>query len=123
MNDHQADEVTIPREFAVWVVKYCLSTLPRHVRDGASLPADVGHALTELHRATLDPVPQTEPEHARSETMVTTTEMAVILGCSTRYIRRLAGQGRLPARKIGGQWMISGDVDDDTGQGNSRDVA
>lgn len=35
-----------------------------------------------------------------------TTEAAQVLGCSAEYARRLAREGRLPARRVGRQWLI-----------------
>ncbi|MFD3525060.1 helix-turn-helix domain-containing protein [Streptomyces sp. NPDC058653] len=37
---------------------------------------------------------------------ISTTEAAQVLGCSAEYARRLARAGRLPARRVGRQWLI-----------------
>ena len=38
---------------------------------------------------------------------LTTTEAATRLGCSRSWLRNLIHQGRLPAEKIGRDWLIT----------------
>lgn len=48
---------------------------------------------------------------------ISTAEAARLMGCSGSYVRRLARSGRVPARRLGAQWLITpaaGAVDDET---------
>ncbi|WP_227878728.1 helix-turn-helix domain-containing protein [Arthrobacter dokdonensis] len=46
--------------------------------------------------------------------LLTPREIAALLHCSERQVRRLCEQGKLPAQKIGQHWLISETEDLDT---------
>jgi excisionase family DNA binding protein len=41
------------------------------------------------------------------ETEIGTTEAANVLGVSSERVRQLAAAGRLPARRVGGRWLVN----------------
>lgn len=46
---------------------------------------------------------------------ITTEEAAMRMHCSAQYVRRLCVQGRIPARRVGSQWLVdSAGIDRET---------
>ncbi|MGO2865595.1 MAG: helix-turn-helix domain-containing protein [Corynebacterium casei] len=69
-------------------------------------PAVINLAM-EISSAAGHPEPDQPPiEHAYEYEHITSNEAAEILGCSTRYIRRLAADGRLPGERRGAAWIF-----------------
>jgi excisionase family DNA binding protein len=71
--------------------------------------------LRELHNATqprpgfATETPSAAPatvDHGFAVRMLSTTEVAAVLGCSVQYARRLAQSGRLRAHRVGANWAI-----------------
>jgi excisionase family DNA binding protein len=80
---------------------------------GAQGAGDKGFAVTEAPDGSVAGTPVS----GAGIVEISTAEAARRMGCSESYVRRLARSGRVPARRLGAQWLISpaaGAVDDET---------
>ncbi|GAA2218852.1 helix-turn-helix domain-containing protein [Streptomyces indiaensis] len=105
--------VTIPAPLAREVVRALVRDLTARVRaDGGEVSPAVRGIVRALHEAAAWRPDEggsgggTPVERAASVQEVTTEQAAELLGCSTRYVRRLAGSGRVAARRAGPVWLI-----------------
>lgn len=75
--------------------------------------AAVGSQTEETTSARVTPHTDVE-QHAAHE--VTPAVAARILGCTTRNARDLAARGRIPARRVGGRWVLDAAAVDHYGE-------
>ncbi|MGC9543610.1 helix-turn-helix domain-containing protein [Streptomyces sp. UG1] len=111
--------VVVPGALAVDVARLLLAGLRLHIEQGRPTPPGLVDLVAELVRAAAGGVPGPEPVRAPSGTVITASELAARLGCSTGLIRRWCRTGRIPgARRTRGGWLIPEDAQegDDRGQ-------
>lgn len=85
-------------------VRYCVAeTVRRRLLCGAPVPA----WLRKLHQQLTSSVCGTDSTVPQQESIeaIDTDEAAKILGCSTRYIRRIASD--LDGQRIAGRWIFN----------------
>ncbi|MBM7091038.1 helix-turn-helix domain-containing protein [Streptomyces sp. S12] len=105
--------LVIPASLARAVLRVLVRDLSERVRsDGGEVSPAVRGVLRALHEAAVRPGGEggsgagTAGEGAASVGEVTAADAAELLGCSPRYVRRLAGSGRVAARRAGPVWLI-----------------
>ena len=84
-------------------VRYCVAeTIRRRLLTGAPVPA----WMRSLHQHLTSSADGTEHEapQQQSDQAIDTAEAAQILGCSTRYIRKIATD--LDGQQIAGRWIF-----------------
>ncbi|WP_406360341.1 hypothetical protein OID55_11020 [Streptomyces sp. NBC_00715] len=113
--------VVVPASVAGEVLRILLRDLGARVRvDGGELSTGVRDLLWTLHFAAqaeaekgaqLVSTPAGSdhgtPVAGAASVEISATEWASRIGCSTEYARRMARAGRVPARRVGRQWLIS----------------
>lgn len=84
--------------------------------NGGTVHADLRRLIEELHQVDqrrdqtppAGALPSTEARTARCPTVEATVEEAArVMGCSREWVRHLARQGTLPARRLGRIWLIA----------------
>jgi excisionase family DNA binding protein len=98
-------QLTIPPELARPLARIFVLGLAELARRDGSPPLVPGLAafLAALDRSASGTVPGMLDAHGN---WVGASEAAAVIGCSPRYVRRLAGSGRLIARRSGRDWLI-----------------
>lgn len=107
--------IIIPAAVAGDVLRLLVLGLTVRVRaDGGELGPTARRVLWALHEA----AQRTEQTGFADETSApapatveirTAQEMAVVMGCSVQYVRRLCASGALHARRAGRSWLITDD--------------
>jgi excisionase family DNA binding protein len=106
--------VVIPAPLAGEVLRAVVRDLRERVRsDGGEVSPAVRGVLRALHTASVQPPCAsdgsgggTSSDQGVSVQEVTAATAAELLGCSPRYVRRLAESGRVAARRAGPVWLI-----------------
>ncbi|MEV5182873.1 helix-turn-helix domain-containing protein [Streptomyces werraensis] len=105
--------LVIPAPFARDVLRAVVRDLTERVRsDGGEVSPAVRRVLHALQAAAQRPGGEvgsaagTVPDQGASVQEVTAAAAAGLLGCSPRYVRRLASSGRVAARRAGPVWLI-----------------
>lgn len=89
-------------EHQLRAARYCVAeTVRRRLLAGAPVPAWLRSLNQHLSSAYGT---ESEERQQQSEPMIDTAEAAHILGCSTRYIRRIAAD--LDGEHIAGRWIF-----------------
>jgi excisionase family DNA binding protein len=105
--------VVVPARIAAWLEQRAGLTTDSRIRVRDTDPAAY-EVLMALHAAALDHRSGTgtklagaQPSRQESETWLTTTEAASLLGVTDRAVRKWIARGRLPATRHGGRWLIN----------------
>jgi excisionase family DNA binding protein len=106
--------VVIPASIAGEVLRAVVRDLTERVRtDGGEVSSAARGVLRALHAAASQPSREgdgsefgTPSDQGASVREVTVATAAELLGCSQRYVRRLAESGRVAARRDGWIWLI-----------------
>lgn len=105
-----SDAVPVPAALLDLLVRYAAAELARQARvDGGYLAPDAAAArlLTEVTAAR-------QTVHTRQSAVdgdhrpdeVSVPEAALLLGISERAVRKRIAAGTLPARRVGGRWLV-----------------
>lgn len=123
----EPEPVTVPSALARPLLRFLVRALTREVRDGGGgvIPPGIERFLTDLAAADTqapdDGSSGSGTDPGEPPTMeVGTAAAAEVIGASREYVRRLCRTGRLPARRIGREWLITIDRRDHDGHDRIR---
>ena len=102
------DGVYVPPHLARAMIRAVALLRDEHRRDGILLPAELS-ALQRAFAAKADGQPLPEPRR-EEELWLSVAEAAQRLGCSQEWVRRLAREERIRARRRGRAWQIAAAV-------------
>jgi excisionase family DNA binding protein len=107
MNDLRG--VLIPRDLAGPVGRLLAYAINRRNReDGVGPTPRMVALLRELDAVARSPYGSTPSAGASGdESWLSIAEAAAAMGCSPQYVRRLCRAGRVTARRVGREWLVS----------------
>lgn len=105
--------VVIPPALADEVLRRLVRDMTREARESGCTATPGARRLVEaLFVAKQRHEGRQAPDQSSSEcgtsarNFASVSDMATRMGCSESYVRRLARQGRIPARRVGSTWLI-----------------
>lgn len=106
--------VVVPPRVACWLEQQACLTDQRRISIRDTDPGGY-EVLAALHLAALThrsgrgtKLDAAQPIPPQSEVWLTTAEAAEQIGCTARAVRKWCANGRLPATRAGGRWLING---------------